>query len=364
MIVMKFGGTSVQDAAAIRRVIDIVRGRLPDRPLVVVSALARVTRLLVEIAGAQDPSEAMEALRARHRQVCRDLLQGPLLDETLARVEALCQSIEGLHDQPAVISVGELLSSTIVSAAFNQAGISCRWADAREMVHVTGDRMSGRPDLDRIEADVRRVVGGSGELTVTQGFIASTEDGLPAVLGFEGSDYSAAIFGMSLGAERVEIWTDVDGIRTADPRYVPETCRIIRVSYDEAAEMARLGARVLHPMTIYPARTRQIPILVLNTANPSCPGSRVEQDSADGPKCVALLTDQDGREIGSRALAGEQAGMSLVSLIGRNLGDEERRVMEAVTGAAVSVAPLSLSAPVDAARAREMVTEIHNRIFL
>ncbi len=364
MIVMKFGGTSVQDAAAIRRVIEIVRGRLPEKPLVVVSALARVTRLLVDIAAAQDQTELLEALRTRHTDLCEELLTGALFTDTLEKVEQLCESIEGQHDEPTVISVGELLSSTIVSAAFNQAGIPCRWVDARDVLQTSGDRMSGRPDLGRVTECAPEVFRPNAGLAVTQGFIATSEEGLPSVLGFEGSDYSAAIFGMALDAARVEIWTDVDGIRTADPRYVPETCRILRVSYDEAAEMARLGARVLHPMTIYPARTKQIPIRVLNTGNPSCPGSQVEAESADGPKCVALLTLQDSREIGSRALAGETAGQALVSVIGRNLGEEERLAVEAVSGKEATVAPLSVSVTVDADRAKTLVTEIHNRLFL
>ena len=364
MIVMKFGGTSVQDATAIRKVIEIVRGRLPEKPLVVVSALARVTRLLVEATSSLEQDALLEAVRKRHMEVCRDLLSGDLLAETCGKVEAILASIAGSRDEPTVISAGELMSSTIVSAAFNASGISCKWLDARQMVLTQGDRMSGRPDLDKTAAAVRAAASSFDGLLLTQGFIATSADGLPAVLGFEGSDYSAAIFGMSLDASRVEIWTDVDGIRTADPRVVSDTCRIGRVSYDEAAEMARLGARVLHPMTIYPARMKNIPIYVLNTSNPSCEGSCVVRDeaSSDGPKSVALLTLKDSVEIGSKALAGETAGKTLVSVIGRNMGEREMRVMEAFGTPEVS--PLSISVGVPAEQANDIANQIHKSIFL
>ncbi|MBR1873012.1 MAG: aspartate kinase [Bacteroidales bacterium] len=364
MIVMKFGGTSVQDAAAIKRVIEIVKGRLSQSPLVVVSAMARVTRSLVEITSAADQRPLVEALLVRHLEACDQLLEGQLLSDTKARVESLCRGILGCHDQPEVISVGELLSSTIVAAAFNAAGIPCGWADAREMVCVGGDRMGGRPDFVKTEEAVRNALGGHG-LTVTQGFIARTAEGRSAVLGFEGSDYSAAIFGMALDADSVEIWTDVDGIRTADPRLVSDTCRIPEISYDEAAEMARLGARVLHPMTIYPARTKNIPIIVLNTGNPSCEGSRVvrNEDIPDGPKSVALLTLQDSREIGSKALAGESEGRALVSLIGRNMSDMHRLAVEETALCEAAVEPLSISVTVSASKAGEIANQIHKKIF-
>ena len=125
---------------------------------------------------------------------------------------------------------------------------------------------------------------------LTQGFVAATDKGATSVLGFEGSDYSAAIFGMALGAERVEIWTDVDGIRSADPRVVKDTRKIDVISYEEAAEMAAMGARVLHPLTIEPARKKNIPILVLNSTNQACEGTLVTRgdQSPDGPKSVAV----------------------------------------------------------------------------
>ncbi len=321
MIVMKFGGTSVQDAEAIRRVISIVRTRLADKPVVVVSALARVTRLLVQIAEEAESGNMpaiekdLAALRERHLNLCGDLLEGGLLEETRARIGALCDSLSDFaggvcrigelspRSRARIVSTGEVLSSTIVSAAFNAVGIPCKWLDARQMVVTDDNYMSAGVNREETRANVLRIIPEAfkGEqMVLTQGFIASTSAGATSVLGFEGSDYSAALFGMSLDAERVEIWTDVDGIRTSDPRVVAETGRIPRVSYDEAAVMACLGARVLHPLTMGPARSRNIPIRVLNTMNPEGPGTTVAGEGGEsGPKCLAFLPEIDYVEVTS-----------------------------------------------------------------
>ncbi|MBP5218983.1 MAG: aspartate kinase [Bacteroidales bacterium] len=313
MIIMKFGGTSVQDEEAIGRVISIVRSRLSEKPLVVVSALARVTRLLCAIAdeaGHQNEDkvrELLSELRERHFSLASNLLSATpkLLEECNRDIEDLISGVENFvggvcligelspRSEARIISTGELLSSTIISYAFNASGITCHWIDARKMVTTDDNYLNARPDLQVTEANVKRVVGLESrgtDLILTQGFVASTQKGATSVLGFEGSDYSAAIFGMALNAERVEIWTDVDGIRTADPRVVPDTGKIDVISYEEAAEMAAMGARVLHPLTIEPARKRNIPIKVLNSRNPSCDGSLVVSgdEAPDGPKSVAF----------------------------------------------------------------------------
>ena len=313
MIVMKFGGTSVQNEEAIGRVISIVRGRLKERPLVVVSALAKVTRLLCDIADEAEAQhedtvkEYLSQLRERHTNLAKNLLSSDpkLLESALEDVESLISGLETFvigvcqigelspRSEARIISTGELLSSTIISYAFNAVGISCQWVDARKMIITDDNYLNARPDLEVTEANVKRIIGSESkgvDLVITQGFVASTDAGATSVLGFEGSDYSAAIFGMALGAERVEIWTDVDGIRTADPRVIGDTRRIEVISYEEAAEMAAMGARVLHPLTIEPARKKNIPIKVLNTMNPDCEGSVVVRadEAPDGPKSVAF----------------------------------------------------------------------------
>ena len=312
MIIIKFGGTSVQNEEAIGRVISIVEGRLKEKPLVVVSALARVTRLLcvlAEEAQAQhedNVKDLLRQLRERHFNLAKNLLSDNprLLESCRDDVERFISDLETFvsgvcligelspRSQARIISTGELLSSTIIAYAFNAAGISCQWIDARRMITTDDNYLYARPDLDVTESNIKRIVGlesKGADLILTQGFVASTDKGVTSVLGFEGSDYSAAIFGMALGAERVEIWTDVDGIRSADPRIISETSKINTISYEEAAEMAAMGARVLHPLTIEPARKRNIPIRVLNSTNPACEGTLVirSDQAPEGPKSIA-----------------------------------------------------------------------------
>lgn len=315
MIVMKFGGTSVQDKQAIERVISIVRSRLAERPVVVVSALAKVTRLLVSIALEAEKGHGVQAetlldqLERRHIELAKELLppSSTLLQDTLNDITSKCLSlaeyvrgislIRELSDRSRarIVSQGELLSSCIVSAAMNAVGIRCQLLDARKMVKTNADYLAAEVNLSDTQANAGRLISEAfykgTQIVLTQGFIASTSEGDTSLLGFEGSDYSAALFGLSIAAGRVEIWTDVDGIRTADPRIVLQTSRIERVSYEEAAAMARLGAKVLHPKTMGPARLGNVPIHVLNSLNPSGLGSVVgEYDNAPkGPKSLAYL---------------------------------------------------------------------------
>lgn len=331
MILMKFGGTSVKDKNAIERVISIVRGRMADKPLVVVSALAKVTRVLCSIAEEAEAQhlnevdELLDSLRDRHTSLAVELLSGnpEILNNCVSEVNAVLDSLTDFahgvcqigelspRSYARIVSTGEVLSSKIVAAAMNVYGLSCRWLDARKMIVTDCSYMSAVPDLAATEANVKRFVPEAAKgvsVVLTQGFIASSVEGSPSVLGFEGSDYSAAIFGMALDADRIEIWTDVDGIQSADPRKIADTHRIDRVSYDEASEMAYLGARVLHPLTIEPARRRNIPVHVLNSMSPDAPGSVVTHECvAVGPKTVAVKDDIDYLEITSPKIVGVTA---------------------------------------------------------
>lgn len=331
MILMKFGGTSVKDKNAIERVISIVRGRMADKPLVVVSALAKVTRVLCSIAEEaeaqhlKEVDELLDSLRDRHTSLAVELLSGnpEILNNCVSEVNAVLDSLTDFahgvcqigelspRSYARIVSTGEVLSSKIVAAAMNVYGLSCRWLDARKMIVTDCSYMSAIPDLEATEANVRRFVPEAAKgvsVVLTQGFIASSVEGSPSVLGFEGSDYSAAIFGMALDADRIEIWTDVDGIQSADPRKIADTHRVDRVSYDEASEMAYLGARVLHPLTIEPARRRNIPVHVLDSMFPDAPGSVVTHECADvGPKTVAVKDDIDYLEITSAKIVGVTA---------------------------------------------------------
>lgn len=334
---MKFGGTSVRNKEAIERVISIVSNRMSENPLVVVSALSKVTRLLCEICKEAESqhvdkvNELLADLRERHVSLAESLLSGgdgSRLEKCVADMESVLDSLsEFAHgvccigelsprSYARIVSTGEILSSMIIAAAMNESGLATRWLDARKMILTDCNYISASPDLATTEANVKRLVSEASKgvsVIITQGFIASASDGATSVLGFEGSDYSAAIFGMALDASRVEIWTDVDGIRSADPRIVNDTVCIRNVSYDEASEMAFLGARVLHPLTIEPARKKNIPVYVLNSQNPSCKGSKVSvEKNCESAKTITLKDDIDFLDIISDKIVGVTAMMAAV----------------------------------------------------
>ena len=309
---MKFGGTSVANFEAITRTIFIIGGRLDQKPVVVVSALSKVTDLLYRISDAAASKDLPQTrdllcqLRKRHVDLTEELLaQSMLKDEAVARVNELCDSLEGIamavcslgelsdRNKAVIISTGEYLSSTIISYAMNAKGIRTKWVDARTMMITSESYLKGEPDMDAIAAKVPGVIAQAYEgmdAVITQGFVGVTSEGRPTVLGRGGSDYSASLIGMAVDAEKIEIWTDVDGVRTADPRYVQNTKSLEQISFEEAAEMAHFGAKVLHPLTIEPAVKKNIPIYVLNSMNPSGKGTAILRNELieDGVKSVSF----------------------------------------------------------------------------
>lgn len=310
---MKFGGTSVANFEAITRTIFIIGGKLDQKPVVVVSALSKVTDLLYRIsdaAASKDASltkELLTELRQRHLVLASELLdQNPVQKESaLQRVNLICDELDALanavcavgelsdRNKAIIISNGELLSSTIICFAMNAKGIRTNWIDARKMMVTNDAYMKGEPIVDEIVARVPGMIVGAYEgmdAVITQGFIASNLKGEQTVLGRGGSDYSASLIGMAVDAERIEIWTDVDGVRTADPRKVKNTKYLEKISFEEAAEMAHFGAKVLHPLTIEPAVKKNIPIYVLNSINPSGKGTAILRNELieDGVKSVSF----------------------------------------------------------------------------
>lgn len=298
---------------AVSRTMEIIASRLPERPVVCVSALSKVTDALYAIAdaaacGDTGKSESlMYELRSRHRRlVCSLLSADPegcarasaKVDEICDTLSAVVSSVSALGDVPdrvkaVIISHGEILSSTIICHALNSRGIRTGLADARAMIVTDSEYMCGEPQFDIINKKVPEVVGEAfargtafasdgkaadgteNSCVITQGFIASNRFGAGTVLGRGGSDWSASIIASASGASRVEIWTDVDGIHTTDPRICGETKRIPRISYEDAANMARFGAKVLHPKTIAPAVAHNIPVFVLDSSNPEGEGTAV-----------------------------------------------------------------------------------------
>ena len=309
---MKFGGTSVANYDAITRMISIVRGRLDEKPVVVVSALSKVTDLLYKIsdeAAQRNRAGAMELLgqlRKRHLDLADELMEDSpeecgdakekingICDSLVSFVDAVCAVGElSPRSKAIIISNGEYLSSNVICCAMNASGIRTNYIDARRMIVTDDNYLKGEPDMEAISDKVPGVVLGAYEYAdavITQGFVSATASGEPTVLGRGGSDYSASLIGMAIDAARIEIWTDVDGVRTADPRRVDNTKCLDKISFEEAAEMAHFGAKVLHPLTIEPAVKKNIPIYVLNSMNPEGQGTAILQSSfiEDGVKSVS-----------------------------------------------------------------------------
>ncbi len=293
MIVMKFGGTSVEDAKAISRLAEIVKGRHDRKPVVVVSAMSKVTDALVAMSNAAANGALPEALkqlrqlRQRHFTVLGDLVSGKREAEGRAEIQ---QQFENLQDvlrgiaslgelsprtTDNVLSYGEVLSSRIVAAALGARGLNAVHVDSRKVIVTDNNFTRAVPQeetTDRLREFVRPLVN-ANKVPVMGGFIAATPDGITTTLGRGGSDFSAAIVGAALGAKRIEIWTDVSGMMTTDPRLCPDAQRIEAISFDEASELAYFGAKVLHPATLIPAVEKNIPVYVLNSREPSNKGT-------------------------------------------------------------------------------------------
>lgn len=295
-VVLKFGGTSVEDSAAFRRVLAIVGQRRDKRAVVVVSALAGVTDQLLaagEQAAAGELVEAIEILRTireRHDRIARELILrsevtaflGWLHDEC----EALAKLLQGVtalgefspRTSDRLVGAGEVLSSRLLAEALRSAGNDALWMNARECLvtdEAHGCAAPLREETDRRLREQVLPLLREGRVPVLGGFIAATMEGTPTTLGRGGSDFSAALVAAALGAQALEIWTDVDGIMTADPRLCPDARLIPTISFAEAAELAQAGAKVLHPATLLPATEKSIPVYVRNSRRPQSLGTRI-----------------------------------------------------------------------------------------
>jgi aspartokinase/homoserine dehydrogenase 1 len=292
MKVLKFGGTSVGTPAAIRAVVAIARRALLEGPaVVVVSAFGGVTNQLltaVEAASRRDEGyeEIFAALRLRHLDAAA-ALAGDEADALGGRVDALCvelrERLRGAYllreasprARDGIASFGERLSAEIVAAAFRAAGQAARAIDAREVVLTDASFGRAQVDLTVSYARIREAVAAEPGVAIFTGFIGATADGITTTLGRGGSDYSGALVGAALGASAIEIWTDVDGVLTADPRVVPGAFPQPAMSYAELMELSHFGAKVVYPPSIHPARALGIPLWIRNTFNADHPGTVV-----------------------------------------------------------------------------------------
>ena len=298
MLVMKFGGTSVESAKAIERVAGIVKAREARRPVVVVSAMGKTTNKLLAIAETavkgkrDDYLRQIHDLRGFHSREARlvvPLDQRAELDRTLDDYfQELTELVKGLailgeitpRSTDAISSYGERLSSYIVTLAFRHCGMNAHHVDSRQVIVTDKRHTQAAPNFPETYARLRATIPPLAEhsVVVMGGFIGSTAEGVTTTLGRGGSDFTAAIVGAGIGAEAIEIWTDVDGMLTADPTILPGGHRVKSISFAEAAELAYFGAKVLHPATVVPAIDKNIPVLILNSRRPDVPGTRITSD--------------------------------------------------------------------------------------
>ncbi len=309
MIVMKFGGSSVESAAAIERVSGIVKARLARKPVVVVSAMGKTTNKLLAMAGEAVAGRREEAarlnreLRAFHLEEASKAIDEQdrpeldrILDDHFQELSAFLDELTGLREFPPqyvdlISSYGERLSSAIVTLAFRHFGLDAVHVDSRSVIITDRRHTQATPLYPRTYAKLEAVVTPLAErqVVVMGGFIGSTQDGFTTTLGRGGSDFSASIIGAGIGAAEIQIWTDVDGMLTCDPRILPGGHRVRIISFGEAAELAYFGAKVLHPATVVPAIDKNIPVLILNSRNPDSEGTRIVGDRVETTNIVKSI---------------------------------------------------------------------------
>lgn len=311
---MKFGGTSVEDAPAFRNVAELVRSAVRERPVVVVSAIGGFTNALISSAERAVRGDARGATRSlaadfdRHMKIARELLSGVArtsFESTIANGRSQIRQLHniiaahpvtspGLQDE--LLAFGEQLSSQLLAAVLREKNLNARYIDARRCIKTDDDYGAATP-LAETDAAVRTELLpaiNSGEIAVLGGFIGSTNAGVTTTLGRGGSDYSAALVGAAVNAREIQIWTDVTGVLTVDPRIVANARTIPVLSYQEAAELAYFGAKVLHPKTIQPAIDKRIPVRVCNSRNPGEPGTLIVSEAEAAPETVKAIAHKNG----------------------------------------------------------------------
>ncbi|HEY4574646.1 MAG TPA: aspartate kinase [Thermoanaerobaculia bacterium] len=336
MIVMKFGGSSVADAESIARVAGIVRGTLDRQPVVVVSAMAKTTRRLLEAADAAAAGDregahaAFDEIETYHRRESHGVVPPagrPALDAALdpyfneLRIqldELLATRALTPRVADAVAGFGELLASTILAFAFTHRGVDAAWVDCRRVIVTDHDFTRARPLYGPTDARLREALLPllrAGRVPVVGGYVGATLQGVTTTLGKEGSDFSAAIVGAALGAEEALIWTDVDGMRTADPRIFPGAQRVRTLSFGEALELSCSGAKKPHYGTLGPASRENVPIRILDSHHPGAEGTVIGRRNPDAPPTVkSIACRENAHLISARATHGGGGGQMLASL--------------------------------------------------
>jgi aspartate kinase len=355
---MKFGGTSVQDVEAFTRVAAIVNGERENSPVVVTSAMAKVTDALLkafELAKKGEPDEAFASLDIhfeRHQQISENLLDEKQrkifeielryakeeLGDLLIRASRRSLPLSMLKD--AIVSYGEQLSSRLLAEVCKAKGLNARQMDSRRLIVTDDEYGSATPIWDETENLIKlelQPLIEAGEIPVMGGFIAASRSGETTTLGRGGSDYSAALVGAALRAREIQIWTDVTGVLTCDPRIVPEARTLETLTYEEAAELSYFGAKVLHPKTIQPAVDYKIPVRVCNSHQPEMRGTMILAESGAAPSRIKSIAHKTGitiLRISSARMLGSYGFMSALFQI----FERYRTVIDVISTSEVSVA--------------------------
>lgn len=315
LVVMKFGGTSMGSAEKIRGSALLCEEQYNRRPVcVVVSAMSKVTDLLLDTLRHAEGGDAagleanLQALETRHREACLELLDGPLAEETLLVLSGIlneyariARGVLMLGERPPrsvdeAIAVGERLSSTLMAAYLRSRNVDAFAVNAKDVIVTDAVFGNAAPLLEPTREKAQNLLKPeleAGRLPVVTGFNGATLDGRPTTLGRGGSDFSASILAAVLDAEELWIWTDVDGIMSADPRIVPDARVLEEITYREAAELAYNGAKVLHPRTLAPLMEREIPVWSKNSFRPELPGTRIVPATADTPAGARAVTSMN-----------------------------------------------------------------------
>jgi aspartate kinase len=355
MIVMKFGGSSVGDAPRIRTVLDLVRRELPRNPIVVASAHKGVTNLLVKLGDRAKAGDVdLGDLERLHVRIAEDLgVPADPIREHLSELSTLVKGISLVRElsprsSDYVLSFGERISCRTLAAFFTKSGLPAEAFDAGDIGLVTDDRFGEARPLPEHEEKLRRFLSDyrarTGKVPVVTGYIGKNRAGDITTLGRNGSDYSAAIVGAAVNAEEIQIWTDVDGVMTADPSIIPEALPIERMSFAEAAELAYYGGKVLHPATLVPAVRKGIPVLVLNTFRPESKGTVIVEQGERYERVVKSIVYKEKQHlvnIESSRMLGQSGFMQRIFEVFGRLG---------VSVNMVSTSEVSVSVTTDNAR--------------
>lgn len=306
MKVFKFGGASVKDADGVKNVHSVLQQVGHEDVLLVISAMGKTTNAFeVVIKNYFDKSEALQAsiqeIKDYHNQILLDLFKDNN-HEVFAAVANIFSGLESflqgnksrnynfVYDQ--VVSLGEVISTTIVSHYFNHVGLTNTWVDVRELIKTDNNYRDAIVDWDATQANISAAIK-PNSLNITQGFLGSEENNFTTTLGREGSDYTAAIFAYCLGAENVTIWKDVPGVLNADPRYFDNAVLLNQISYREAIELAFYGATVIHPKTLQPLQRKEIPLFVKSFVNPLLPGTSVSKGADLIPQTSCFIVKKN-----------------------------------------------------------------------